>query len=141
MKRVVAVADRGLLSTDNLAELQAIELPGGGTLEFILAVPGRRYTDFVDLLGAFHAGHCAGARQELIGEVAWDKLRLIVAHDPETAAQASARRNGVIAELEKRRQSGPTPSTIRTAASAGAAANCRMAAPAPVSTARSATNI
>lgn len=102
VKRVIAVADRGLLSTDNLAELQAISLPGGGTLEFILAVPGRRYTDFVDLLDAFHTGHCAGAKQELIGEVAWDKLRLIVAHDPETAAQASAKRDGVIAELEKK---------------------------------------
>ena len=40
VKRIIAVADRGLLSTDNLADLQAITLPGGGTLEFILAVPG-----------------------------------------------------------------------------------------------------
>ena len=30
IKRVIAVADRGLLSIDNLAELQAIVLPGGG---------------------------------------------------------------------------------------------------------------
>lgn len=30
------------------------------------------------------------------------KLRLIVTHDPETAAQASAKRDGVIAELEKK---------------------------------------
>jgi hypothetical protein len=36
VKRIIAVADRGLLSTDNLADLQAITLPGGGTLEFIL---------------------------------------------------------------------------------------------------------
>ncbi|OYV45821.1 MAG: IS1634 family transposase, partial [Burkholderiales bacterium 21-58-4] len=36
VKRVIAVADRGLLSTDNLAELQAIRLPGGEPLEFIL---------------------------------------------------------------------------------------------------------
>lgn len=36
VKRVIAVADRGLMSTDNLAELQAVELPGGGALEFIL---------------------------------------------------------------------------------------------------------
>jgi transposase len=35
VKRVIAVADRGLLSTDKLAELQAIKLPGGGALEFI----------------------------------------------------------------------------------------------------------
>jgi hypothetical protein len=44
IKRVIAVADRGLLSTDNLAELQAIELPGGGRLEVILAGPGRGFT-------------------------------------------------------------------------------------------------
>ena len=88
--RVIAVAVRGLLSTDNQAELQAIQLPGGGTLEFILAVPGRRYADFVDLLAPFHAEHCAGAKKELIGEVAWEKLRLIVAHDPDVAAQTSA---------------------------------------------------
>ena len=42
VKRVIAVADRGLLSTDNLAELQAIKLSGGAALEFILAVSGRR---------------------------------------------------------------------------------------------------
>ena len=51
VKRVIAVADRGLLSSDNLADLQTITLPGGGKLEFILAVPGRRYSEFVDLLG------------------------------------------------------------------------------------------
>ena len=55
IKRVIAVADRGLLSTDNLADLQTISLPGGGKLEFILAVPGRRYGDFVDLLEPFQS--------------------------------------------------------------------------------------
>jgi transposase len=39
VKRVIAVADRGLLSVDNLEELKTITLPGGGRLEFILAVP------------------------------------------------------------------------------------------------------
>ena len=40
IKRVIAVADRGLLSTDNLTDLQSIKLPSGAALEFILAVPG-----------------------------------------------------------------------------------------------------
>lgn len=102
VRRVIAVADRGLLSTDNLTELQAIQLPGGGTLEFILAVPGRRYTEFVDLLAPFQAQQCAAATKELTGEVAWDKLRMIVAHDPDVAAQASAKRDALIAELEKK---------------------------------------
>lgn len=102
VKRVIAVADRGLLSTDNLTELQAIQLPGGGTLEFILAVPGRRYNDFVELLEPLHSAQCVGAKQELVGEVSWDKLRLIVAHDPDVAAQAGAKRDRVIEELEKK---------------------------------------
>jgi len=102
VKRVIAVADRGLLSTDNLTELQAIQLPGGGTLEFILAVPGRRYGDFVELLEPLHSAQCASAKQELVGEVSWDKLRLIVAHDPDVAAQAGAKRDRVIEELEKK---------------------------------------
>ena len=101
IKRVIAVADRGLLSTDNLADLQAIALPGGGTLEFILAVPGRRYGDFVDLLAPFHAAQCANAGQEVLGEVAWNRLRLIIAHDPQVARDAGAKRDSRIQALEK----------------------------------------
>ena len=101
VKRVIAVADRGLLSTDNLADLQAIVLPGGGRLEFILAVPGRRYGDFVDLLEPFHAAHCAKAKEEALGEVTWNKLRLVIAHDPQVALDAGAKRDQRIAELQK----------------------------------------
>lgn len=101
IKRVIAVADRGLLSTDNLADLQAIALPGGGTLEFILAVPGRRYGDFVELLAPFHAAQCAHAQQEVLGEVAWNELRLIIAHDPQVALDAGAKRDSRIQALEK----------------------------------------
>jgi transposase len=102
IRRVIAVADRGLLSIDNLAELQAIALPGGGMLEFILAVPGRRYGDFVDLLAPFHAEQCVNAEQEVLGETKWDQLRLVVAHDSRTAREAGARRDAVIAELERK---------------------------------------
>jgi hypothetical protein len=101
IKRVIAVADRGLLSTDNLADLQAIALPGGGQLEFILAVPGRRYGDFVDLLEPFHSLQCASAKQEVLGEVTWNKLRLVIAHDPQVALDAGAKRDNRIQDLEK----------------------------------------
>ncbi len=101
IKRVIAVADRGLLSTDNLADLQTITLPGGGVLEFILAVPGRRYGDFVELLEPIHAQQCAKAEREVLGEIAWNKLRLIVAHDPLVAKEATAKRDTRIAELQK----------------------------------------
>jgi hypothetical protein len=99
VKRVIAVADRGLLSTDNLAELEAIKLPGGGALEFILAVPGRRYGEFVDLLGPMHATRCMDATQEVVSETVWNGLRLIVAHDPEVALEAGKKRDARIDEL------------------------------------------
>lgn len=102
VKRVIAVADRGLLSTDNLTELQTIRLPSGAALEFILAVPGRRYTDFVELLSPFHTDHCVNAKQEITGETKWDMLRLVIAHDPITAQAASAQRDAVIASLEQK---------------------------------------
>ena len=99
VKRVIAVADRGLMSTDNLAELQAIKLPGGGALEFILAVPGRRYGEFVDLLKPMHATRCMDATQEVVGETVWSGLRLIVAHDPQVASEAGVKRDARIDEL------------------------------------------
>ncbi len=102
VKRVIAVADRGLLSTDNLTELQAIHLPGGGTLEFILAVPGRRYADFAELLAPFHEEQCVNANQEVLGETKWDELRLIIAHDPHVARDAGAKRDAIIASLEQK---------------------------------------
>jgi hypothetical protein len=42
IKRLIMVADRSLLSLDNLDELGAIRMPSGQPLEFIPAVPGRR---------------------------------------------------------------------------------------------------
>jgi transposase len=101
VKRVIAVADRGLLSTENLADLQGITLAGGGNLEFILAVPGRRYGDFVELLEPLHSEKCISAKEEVLGETVWNKLRLIMAHDPRAAQEASAKRDQRIAQLEQ----------------------------------------
>ena len=99
IKRIIAVADRGLLSTENLADLQEIVLPGGNKLEFIRAAPGRRYGDFVDLLEPFHTTQCLPAKQEILGEVQWDKLRLIIAHDPQVSRDAGVKRDKRIDEL------------------------------------------
>jgi transposase len=101
IKRVIAVADRGLLSTENLADLQAIVLPGGNKLEFILAVPGRRYGDFVELLEPFHTEQCLPAKNEILGEVQWNKLRLIIAHDPQVSLDTGVKRDHRIDELKK----------------------------------------
>jgi hypothetical protein len=101
VKRVIAVADRGLLSIDSLEELKTITLPGGAPLEFILAVPGRRYSEFVDLLTPLQVSHFAQSDKEVLAESRWNDLRLIVAHDPLTAAQAGTQRDARIAELHQ----------------------------------------
>jgi transposase len=99
VRRVILIADRGLLSLDNLAALQALRLASGSALEFILAVPGRRYAEFADVLAAFVPPTAATATAEVIGEVAWQGLRLVVAHDPVRAAQQTQRRREQIQTL------------------------------------------
>lgn len=112
VKRVVLVADRGLLSLDNLAQLQRITTDGkpdgaGQPLESILAVPGRRYADFAELLQPLHDAHCAQATTEVTGETVRkidgpqrkQSLRLVWAHDPRTAADQGQRRQAAIDEL------------------------------------------
>ena len=99
IRRVVLVADRGLLSLDNLEAVQAIQVHDR-PLEFILAVPARRYSDFDELLGEFHTRTCLKAGAETLGEFEWQGQRLIVAHQPELAAELTARRDARLAELE-----------------------------------------
>ena len=101
IKRVIVVADRGLLSTHNLDELKGMRLPSGAPLEFILAVPGRRYSDFIDILSPFHHAQCTDASAEVIGEATWQDLRLVIAHDPDAAADKSQKRDQKIETLEQ----------------------------------------
>ena len=103
IRRLVMVADRGLLSVDNLAELTSITLPSGKALEFILAVPGRRYGEFVELLGPLHDA-AAEHHSETITEAKWEGHRLIVAHDPARAQEQTALRATRIAALQARAQ-------------------------------------
>ena len=111
LRRLILVADCGLLSLDNLEALQAIRLrPGKGAdegqdpskgqaLEFIIAVPGRRYHEFAALLQPLQA-QCAKASTEITGEVDWNGLRLVVAHDPQAALDQHQKRKTAMAELE-----------------------------------------
>lgn len=94
VQRVILVADRGLLSLENIDELTALADQDGCTLEFILAVPARRYADLVETFRglAFDEGGLA--------ESSFAGHRLIVAHDPLRATDQSARRRARIAELE-----------------------------------------
>ena len=98
IQRVVLVADRGLLSLENLTSISEIKI-GERPLEFILAVPARRYGDFEDLLGAFHRTTCSQADQEVTGEFRWQDHRLIVAHRPDLAQEQGRRRDEQIAAL------------------------------------------
>lgn len=100
VRRVIAVADRGLLSIDNLTELQAMRLPSGEPLEFILAVPGRRYSEFAQLLEPINHAAAQADQPEIIGEQAWQGLRLVVAHDCGRAAEQTLQRDRTIATLE-----------------------------------------
>lgn len=99
IRRLVLVADRGLLSLDNLEALRGIELRNGQPLEFILAVPARRYNDFVEQLQPWHKTHCEKAEAEILHEQSWHDLRLVVAHDPERAAEQTQSRQRRIDEL------------------------------------------
>ena len=98
VKRVVLVADRGLLSLDNLEQLQSLKVSGGQPLEFVLAVPGRRYAEFDELLEPLRP-RCEGATQEVFGEASWKGLRLIWAHDPARAAEQTRLRQARIDEI------------------------------------------
>jgi transposase len=99
IKRLIVVADRGLLSLDNMDELAKVKLPSGQALEFILAVPGRRYGEFVDILGDFQK-RASAADQEIIEETRWNDLRLVVAHNPEQAREQTQLRRDRIDQLQ-----------------------------------------
>jgi transposase len=103
IKRLIVVADRGLLSLDNLEELGKIKLPSDQALEFILAVPGRRYGEFTEVLKAIQA-KAAAAKQEIIEETRWQGLRLVVAHHPQRAAEQTQLRNERITALQEQAQ-------------------------------------
>lgn len=94
IERVILVTDRGLLSLDNIDALTSLAKEGGRTLEFILAVPARRYGELVETFRtlAFDA--------EGLAETTFAGHRLIVAHDPLRAAEQGEARRARIAELD-----------------------------------------
>ena len=102
LKRVVLIADRGLLSTANIEELDKLQaqLKADGReveVQYILAVPAARYGDFCDDLKTLHAAQ--DNTQEWCDQTQWDGSRLVVAHDPVAAARRTAARDKAIAEL------------------------------------------
>lgn len=108
VQRIVLVADRGLLSVDNLNMLDSLKV-GDRALEYIVAVPGRRYAEFVDVLAEVQP-LCAAATAEVAGEVPWSPAkakdspikRLVWAHHPQRAGEQSAQRQARMDELLQR---------------------------------------
>jgi len=104
LKRVVLIADRGLLSTANIEELGSLQaqLKKDGrdvAVEYILAVPAARYGDFADDLKKLHEAQ--DNKQEWCAETQWKGSRLVVAHDPVGAARRTTARDKTIEELLK----------------------------------------
>lgn len=93
VERVILVADRGLLSLDNVAELQRMAEAGRRKLQFILAVPARRYAELGGTLEALRF-------VDGLAEGRFAEQRLVVAHDPLRAAEQAAKRRERIAAIE-----------------------------------------
>ncbi len=93
LKRVVLVADRGLLSLDNLAAIEALKTSAGLAVEFILAVPGRRYAEFADLMRGV-------TLRDGVGETTWQSRRLVITRDDERAALQREARQRAMAAIE-----------------------------------------
>ncbi|MEP3465022.1 MAG: IS1634 family transposase [Parasphingorhabdus sp.] len=94
IQRVILVADRGLLSLDNIDALTALAQRGDRMLEFILAVPARRYAEMAETFQNLTFDDDGLAEETFAGH------RLIVAHDQLRAEEQSDRRRARIAELE-----------------------------------------
>jgi transposase len=101
IRRLVAVADRGLLSLVNIEALSALQVTADRPLEFILAVPGRRYSEFVDVLEPVSTQASHATAQKLT-EAKWQGHRLVVAHDPLRAAEQTKDRLARIHALQQR---------------------------------------
>lgn len=91
VERVILVADRGLLSMDNVAELTQLADDASRKLHFILAVPARRYAELGEPFDALVFDNGL-AESEFLGH------RLVVAHDPQRAAEQATRRRERIQE-------------------------------------------
>lgn len=103
LKRIVIVADRGLLSLDNVESLEELGRAQGVSVDYILAVPARRYAAFADILREAQPSldsADAPVDQDVITETRWEERRLVVAHNAARAAEQTAARQSIIAELD-----------------------------------------
>lgn len=102
IQRIILVADRGLLSMETLKQLKALKVQDK-PLEFIMAVPGRRYGEFESILSTLHGDEdldLTNAKSEVTGETTWDTYRLVWAHSSKVAKQANEARRAKIKAIE-----------------------------------------
>lgn len=104
LKRIVVVADRGLLSLDNVDTLEALGREQGLAVDYILAVPARRYSEFDGIMTRLHWQLAEDSEQtgtESVRETPWRERRLVVAHNPERAAEQTAARRHKIHRVDQ----------------------------------------
>jgi len=85
VERMIIVADRGLLSLDNIDQIEALATKTERRIEFILAVPARRYGELAETVIAVDAS-------KETSEACYGEHRLIVDYDPDAAARQQQRR-------------------------------------------------
>jgi transposase len=105
LTRIVLVADRGLLNLDNLELLETLQTPAGTALQYILAVPARRYSEYAELCERVqaqrHSHPATEANHQSIDESKDGAgRRVVVAHDPAQSELQSRHRDEKIAEIE-----------------------------------------
>jgi transposase len=103
LRRIVIVADRGLLSLDNVAALEELGRAQGVCVDYILAVPARRYSAFADILREVQTALDSAdgpVDQDVITETLWEERRLVIAHNAARAAEQTGARQSIIAELD-----------------------------------------
>ena len=103
IKRLVLVADRGLMSTGNLAALKASDC----AVDFIMAVPAKRYRALAPAIGelAFAADETSIKTLPIVEATEEEDApdlrqhRLVVSRNAERAAYERATRDAVIADI------------------------------------------
>lgn len=105
IRRLVWIADRAMLSVDNLEALDGLRLAEGRAVEYIVAVPARRCTRLTEPLAVLHPRLVRESRrrgEESIAEAAMGAgRRLIVAHDPVRARQQRRHRAKALRQVLK----------------------------------------
>jgi len=93
VKQIVVVADRGLLSLENIAEIKALAGEHQVQIDFILALPARRY-------GEMRAANESLVFENGLAEGSFADERMVVAYDPTRAAEQRAARLSKLDQAE-----------------------------------------